>query len=296
MLILEGISHQYRRDSTALTDVGLELNTGILGLLGPNGAGKSTLMRIVATLLSPTRGRVVLDGYEAPKAAHDIRLQLGYLPQNFDAYPRATALEMLDHIATLKRLPGGQGRRETLERALDEVNLGSVARKQLRTFSGGMMQRFGIAQALLGSPRLIVVDEPTAGLDPDERHVVLNLLSERSEQSIILLSTHLVEDVQESCSQLAVLADGHIVLSGAVDSLLSSKAGRVWTREIDRKDLARCEETHRLLSRRLNGGRLTVRVESPDRPEPGFEAARPLIEDVYFSVLRAGSRRACASV
>jgi ABC-2 type transport system ATP-binding protein len=290
MLRIENLTHVYGNGVRALDDVTLTVPTGMFGLLGPNGAGKSTLMRSVATLQTPTSGSIEFDGIDVIKEPEKLRRTLGYLPQDFGVYPRVSAYDMLDHMAVLKGVASGAERKETVETLLNQTNLWSVRKKALAGFSGGMRQRFGIAQALIGNPNLIIVDEPTAGLDPEERNRFLNLLAEIGENVVVILSTHIVEDVADLCPRMAVLANGRIQLEGAPSELMSNLAGRVWKKTIDKTELDQHRQHYRVISTRLFGGRTVIHVLSDDRPE-GFEPANGGLEDVYFSTL-AASRQA----
>jgi ABC-type multidrug transport system ATPase subunit len=266
------------------------------GLLGPNGAGKSTLMRSIATLQLPTSGNIRFDDVDGAidviRQPARLRERLGYLPQDFGVYPRVSAYDMLDHLAVLKGLSARGERRTTVEALLHQVNLWDVRRKAIAGFSGGMRQRFGIAQALIGAPRLIIVDEPTAGLDPEERSRFNNLLSEIGEQVVVILSTHIVDDVTDLCARMAIINVGRIVREGAPLDLMQELAGRVWRRTIDKSELARYSETHEVISTRLRAGRTVIHVVADQAPGPGFEPAAGGLEDVYFSTLSQARRTA----
>ena len=291
MLTIENLVHVYGNGVRALDDVSLTVPTGMFGLLGPNGAGKSTLMRSIATLQTPTSGSIRFGGIDVIKEPEELRRTLGYLPQDFGVYPRVSAYDMLDHMAVLKGIAGGKERKETVETLLQQVNLWSVRKKALAGFSGGMRQRFGIAQALIGNPRLIIVDEPTAGLDPEERNRFLNLLAEIADNVVIILSTHIVEDVADLCPRMAVLAGGKIRMEGAPVELMSSLDGRVWKKTIDKEALADHQARYEVISTRLFAGRTVIHVLADGRPGDGFEPVTGGLEDVYFSTL-AASRRA----
>jgi ABC-2 type transport system ATP-binding protein len=295
MLTIETLSHVYGNGTRALDGVSLAIPAGMFGLLGPNGAGKSTLMRTVATLQSPTAGSIVFDGIDVLKEPEALRRTLGYLPQDFGVYPRVSAYDMLDHMAVLKGIGQGGERKATVEALLHKVNLWDVRKKALAGFSGGMRQRFGIAQALIGNPRLIIVDEPTAGLDPEERNRFLNLLAEIGDNVVVILSTHIVEDVADLCPRMAVLAGGRILLEGAPLDLIAETQGRVWQKTIDRAELDGHMAEHRVISTRLFAGRTIIHVASDGSPGPGFMPVTGNLEDVYFSALDA-SRRAAAPV
>ncbi|HEV8269532.1 MAG TPA: ABC transporter ATP-binding protein [Thermoanaerobaculia bacterium] len=285
MLSIEGLTKTYSNGVKALRGVSLEVDNGLFGLLGPNGAGKSTLMRTVATLQEPDSGRVLLDGRDAhlEPAAH--RRRLGYLPQEFGVYPGVSAVALLDHLALLKGITNRRARAEQVDALLRRTNLYEHRRKAVDGFSGGMRRRFGIAQALLGDPRLIVVDEPTAGLDPEERQRFHELLAEIGERVIVVLSTHIVEDVRRLCPRMAILADGRILLEGEPSTLVEALAGRVWRKTVARDEVAAYRAEIPVLSTRLVAGRTQVQVLADVRPGEGFEPVEPDLEDVYFSAL-----------
>ena len=285
MLIIESLSHVYPGGLKALDDVNLTIPNGMYGLLGPNGAGKSTLMRIVATLQAPTSGFVRFGDIDVIKSPETLRRILGYLPQDFGVYPRVSALDMLDHMAVLKGLADRVQRREQVDALLRQVNLWDHRHKALAGFSGGMRQRFGIAQALIGAPSLIIVDEPTAGLDPEERNRFLNLLAEIGENVVVLLSTHIVADVADLCPAMAILSDGRIVREGAPAALIAELAGRIWMKSVDKAELAAVRETCPIISSRLFAGRTVIHVLADQNPGPGFNPTNGGLEDVYFSTL-----------
>ena len=267
------------------------------GLLGPNGAGKSTLMRTVATLQAPTGGAIRFtrpEGTRIDVIAEPERLRrtLGYLPQDFGVYPRVSAYDMLDHLAVLKGIGSKSDRKTTIETLLDQTNLWSVRKKALTGFSGGMRQRFGIAQALIGNPGLIIVDEPTAGLDPEERNRFLNLLAEIGENVVVILSTHIVEDVSDLCTRMAVLVDGRVQLEGAPLDLIGATRGKIWMKTIDRSTLPQYRERYEILSTRLFAGNTILHVLSERDPGDGFAAVEGGLEDVYFSTLLRARRAA----
>ncbi|CAN5414351.1 ABC transporter ATP-binding protein [soil metagenome] len=293
MLSIKNLVHVYGNGTRALDDVSLEVPTGMFGLLGPNGAGKSTLMRSIATLQTPTSGSIEFDGIDVIKDPEKLRRTLGYLPQDFGVYPRVSAYDMLDHMAVLKGIASAKDRKATVESLLQQVNLWTVRKKALAGFSGGMRQRFGIAQALIGNPKLIIVDEPTAGLDPEERNRFLNLLAEIADNVVIILSTHIVEDVADLCPRMAVLAGGKIQLQGAPAELLKSMDGRVWKKTIDKAALDEAKLKYEVISTRLFAGQTVIHVLSDRRPGDGFEAVPGGLEDVYFSALSA-SRKVAA--
>jgi len=287
MIAITNLSQVYANGTRALDDVTLSIPAGMFGLLGPNGAGKSTLMRIVATLLSPTSGSVVFEGIDVLKEPEALRRMLGYLPQEFGVYPRVSAYDMLDHMAVLKGIASAADRRRTVERLLVQTNLWSVRKRALAGFSGGMRQRFGIAQALIGNPKLVIVDEPTAGLDPEERNRFLNLLAEIGEKVVVILSTHIVADVTDLCPRMAIIGQGQVLLTGEPREAIRSLDGRVWRRTIDKAELDNYRARMTILSTRLAGGRTLLHVLADALPEPGFEAVSPDLEDVYFGHLRA---------
>jgi ABC-type multidrug transport system ATPase subunit len=292
MLIIESLTHVYAGGVVALDDVSLTIGAGMFGLLGPNGAGKSTLMRIVATLQRPTSGFVRFDDIDVLTQPDALRRTLGYLPQDFGVYPRVSALEMLDHLAVLKGVAQPRERRELVEGLLRQVNLWDYRKRALAGFSGGMRQRFGIAQALIGAPRLIIVDEPTAGLDPEERNRFLNLLAEIGENVVVILSTHIVADVADLCPAMAVISDGRIVRQGAPTELIASLAGRIWSKSVDKDELAELRAHRQVLSSRLIAGRTVVHVLADEPPGDGFSPTPGGLDDVYFSTLIQAPGRA----
>jgi len=291
MLSLHDVTHVYPNGTRALDHVTLSIPRGMYGLLGPNGAGKSTLMRTIATLQTPTEGTIRFGDVDVIAEPEKLRRTLGYLPQDFGVYPRISACEMLDHMAVLKGVTAAADRKTTVETLLQQTNLWSVRKKMLSGFSGGMRQRFGIAQALIGNPELIIVDEPTAGIDPEERNRFLNLLAEIGESVVVILSTHIVDDVSDLCARMAVLADGRVQLEGAPLELIHSTRGRIWMKVIDRGELAHYREQYELLSSRLFAGRTIVHILSDHDPGNGFTSVDAGLQDVYFCTL-AQSRRA----
>ncbi|MBN2971778.1 ABC transporter ATP-binding protein [Roseomonas aeriglobus] len=290
MLELTSVSHVYGNGTRALDDVTLTIPKGMFGLLGPNGAGKSTLMRTIATLQTPTSGRITFGDIDIIAQPERLRERLGYLPQDFGVYPRVSAYDMLDHMAVLKGIASATERKDTVETLLNQVNLWTVRKKAIAGFSGGMRQRFGIAQALIGNPELIIVDEPTAGLDPEERNRFLNLLAEIGENVVVILSTHIVEDVADLCPRMAVLAGGRIQLEGAPLDLIQRSRGTVWAKTIARDELDAYRTRYEVISTRLFAGRTIVHVLSDGDPGDGFTLVDGGLEDVYFSTL-AHSRR-----
>ncbi len=292
MLAIDKLTHVYPNGVKALDGVTLSIPTGLFGLLGPNGAGKSTLMRSVATLQTPTSGSISFDGIDVIRDPQALRRRLGYLPQDFGVYPRVSAYDMLDHMAVLKGVASAKARRETVEHLLNQTNLWSVRKKALTGFSGGMRQRFGIAQALIGEPSLIIVDEPTAGLDPEERIRFLNLLAEIGENVVVILSTHIVDDVADLCPAMAIIEGGQIVRQGQPLALIAELKGHVWTKAIAKSELEALKASHDVISTRLFAGQTVVHVLSPTDPGDGFAPAPGGLEDVYLSTLSASRRAA----
>jgi ABC-type multidrug transport system ATPase subunit len=297
VLSLQDVSHVYPNGTRALNHVTLSIPRGMYGLLGPNGAGKSTLMRTIATLQAPTEGSIDFthpDGTRIDIIAEPERLRrtLGYLPQDFGVYPRVSAYDMLDHMAVLKGIGSKADRKTTVETLLNQTNLWSVRKKTLTGYSGGMRQRFGIAQALIGNPGLIIVDEPTAGLDPEERNRFLNLLAEIGENVVVILSTHIVEDVSDLCTRMAVLVEGSVQLEGSPLELIGATRGRIWMKTIDRSALPHYGERYEILSTRLFAGNTILHVLSDRDPGDGFGSVEGGLEDVYFSTLLRARRAA----
>ena len=291
-LIIEGVSKTYPHGVQALRNVTLNIPAGMFGLLGPNGAGKSTLMRTLATLQEPDTGRIRLGTVDVLKEKDTVRRMLGYLPQEFGVYPKVTAYELLDHFAVLKGILDSRQRKETVEALLERVNLTDVRKRKLGTFSGGMKQRFGIAQALIGDPKLIIVDEPTAGLDPVERMRFNNLLSRISEQVVVILSTHIVDDVSDLCRNMAIIDRGEVLLTGDPLKTIEALRGQVWKKTVARDDVQSYERDCRVISTRLVAGRTQIHVLAPNRPDSSFEEVPPLLEDVYFSTLSRSNEKA----
>jgi ABC-type multidrug transport system ATPase subunit len=294
MLIIENLTHVYGNGTRALDEVSLTIPRGMYGLLGPNGAGKSTLMRTIATLQAPTSGHIRFGDIDVLKHPEELRKTLGYLPQDFGVYPRVSAYDMLDHMAVLKGIAGGKERKETVENLLNQVNLWDVRKKAIAGFSGGMRQRFGIAQALIGDPRLIIVDEPTAGLDPEERNRFLNLLAEIGENVVVILSTHIVEDVSDLCPAMAIICNGRIVREGAPADLVAQLKGRIWKKIIDKAELEAAKARYKVISTRLLAGRTVIHIESETDPGAGFTPVEGGLEDVYFSTLSSTRSRQAA--
>jgi len=284
-LVVRGLSKTYPNGVRALSGVSLTVPTGMFGLLGPNGAGKSTLMRTLATLQDADAGSAMLGGIDVLRDKDAVRRQLGYLPQDFGVYPKVSAVDLLDHLARLKGLDDRGTRRDTVDALLRQVNLHDVRRKALGGFSGGMRQRFGIAQALLGNPRLVIVDEPTAGLDPEERVRFHNLLAEIGENVIVILSTHIVSDVADLCARMAIIHRGQVLLAGEPARLLRALDGRVWQRAIARSELESVKAALPVISTRLTAGRTLVNVVSDSAPDAAFVPIEPTLEDVYFAAI-----------
>jgi ABC-type multidrug transport system ATPase subunit len=284
-LEIRDLSKRYPGGIQALDGVTLTIPPGMFGLLGPNGAGKSTLMRTLATLQTADRGSATLGDIDILGQPGRVREVLGYLPQDFGVYPKVTALELLDHLARLKGYADAKVRRATVEALLQRVNLFDVRKQKLGGFSGGMRQRFGIAQALLGSPKLIIVDEPTAGLDPEERVRFHNLLADIAEDVVVILSTHIVDDVSDLCSRLAVIDKGRVLLTGEPAALVARMAGKIWLKSASKTEVESLRTQVPVISTRLSMGRTLVRAFAESSPAPGFEAAVPDLEDVYFSVI-----------
>jgi ABC-type multidrug transport system ATPase subunit len=293
MLELSGVSHVYPNGTRALDDVTLSIPKGMFGLLGPNGAGKSTLMRTIACLQAPTAGSIRFGEIDVLAQPDALRRTLGYLPQDFGVYPRVSAYQMLDHMAVLKGIRDAKDRRGVVENLLNQTNLWAVRGKAIAGFSGGMRQRFGIAQALIGDPALIIVDEPTAGLDPEERNRFLNLLAGIGENVVVILSTHIVDDVADLCPRMAVLAEGRVQLEGPPRDLIGSIAGRVWQRTIAHQQLPDMQAAHEVISHRFFAEEIVVHVLSDTQPE-GFAPVTGGLEDVYFATL-AQTRRPVAA-
>jgi ABC-type multidrug transport system ATPase subunit len=289
MLELTGVSHTYANGTRALDDVTLSIPRGMYGLLGPNGAGKSTLMRTIATLQVPTAGSIRFGDLDILAQPEKLRRTLGYLPQDFGVYPRISAYQMLDHMVVLKGISARGERKAVVETLLHQTNLWAVRNKALAGFSGGMRQRFGIAQALIGNPELIIVDEPTAGLDPEERNRFLNLLAGIGENVVVILSTHIVDDVADLCPRMAVLAGGRVQLEGAPHDLIAATRGRVWKKTVERAALAAHQAAHNVISTRLFAGQTIIHVYADTRPD-GFDPVEGGLEDVYFATL-SGTRR-----
>jgi ABC-type multidrug transport system ATPase subunit len=291
MLEIANLSHTYANGTVALDNVSLSIPRGMFGLLGPNGAGKSTLMRTVATLQEPTAGSIMFGEIDVLAEPQRLRRTLGYLPQDFGVYPRVSAYAMLDQLALLKGITASGERKSVVDTLLNQTNLWGVRNKSIAGFSGGMRQRFGIAQALIGNPELIIVDEPTAGLDPEERNRFLNLLAAIGDNVVVILSTHIVADVADLCPLMAVLANGRLQLEGKPLDLIESTRGKVWRKAIKHDELASYQAKYEVISTRLFAGNTIIHVLADQQPE-GFEPVEGGLEDVYFSTLSTLRRAA----
>lgn len=284
-LSISNVSKTYANGVQALKNVNLTIPNGMYGLLGPNGAGKSTLMRILATLQEPDSGSVHLGGIDVLNQKDEVRQTLGYLPQEFGVYPKAKAEDLLDYFAVLKGITNRTSRKEVVESLLKQTNLWDKRRQNLGGFSGGMKQRFGVAVALLGNPKLMIVDEPTAGLDPAERVRFLNLLSELGENSVVLLSTHIVEDVSELCTRMAIINKGQILKEAEPLKAVTELHGKIWRSIVDKSSLPKLAQEQKIISTKLLSGRTVVHVFSKENPGNGFELVAPDLEDVYFTTM-----------
>ncbi|MFZ3321544.1 MAG: ABC transporter ATP-binding protein [Usitatibacter sp.] len=282
-LTILNMSKRYPNGVQALDNVSLTVAPGMFGLLGPNGAGKSTLMRTLATLQEADSGSAKLDDIDVLKDKDRVRRLLGYLPQDFGVYPKVSAQDMLDHFARLKGITNARERKATVEALLERTNLTAARKQKLGGFSGGMRQRFGIAQALIGNPRLIIVDEPTAGLDPEERVRFLNLLAGIGRDAVVILSTHIVDDVADLCPNFAVISKGRVQLTGAPSAAVATLKGKIWRSAVPREELDAIQKSLPVISSRLQSGETVVRAYSDTTPGPGFESVEPELEDVYFS-------------
>jgi ABC-type multidrug transport system ATPase subunit len=289
VLKIRDLAKTYGNGVQALRGVDLEVPPGMFGLLGPNGAGKSTLMRTIATLQDPDRGSITLGSIDVLADKDATRRVLGYLPQDFGVYPHMSPLALLDHFAVLKGIADRGARKTVVEGLLQRVNLWSVRNKRLGGFSGGMKQRFGIAQALIGAPKLVIVDEPTAGLDPEERRRFLDLLAEIGEEVVVVLSTHIVDDVADLCAQMAIIAGGRVLRRGEPRAAIADLEGKTWRKAIDKQDLESHRERHEIISTRRVAGRTVIHVFHEHDPGDGFAAVPPDLEDVYFTTLRGAA-------
>lgn len=285
MLQIEHLSKKYSNGVHALDDVSLSINTGMFGLLGPNGAGKSSLMRTLATLQDADSGSATLGDIDVLHNKEAVRSVLGYLPQEFGVYPRTSAVDLLDHLALLKGFSNSSERKEMVSSLLNKVNLYEHRKKAVSSYSGGMRQRFGIAQCLIGNPKLVIVDEPTAGLDPGERNRFYNILSEIGENIIVILSTHIVQDVRELCTQMAIMDKGKVLFSGDTDDALLQIKGKVWERKVDKADLTKFQNEYKIISSKLVGGKPLIHAYSDADLGNGFTKAEENLEDVFFAKL-----------
>lgn len=290
-LSIRNVSKTYRNGVQALNNVSLEIPCGMYGLLGPNGAGKSTLMRTLATLQEPDEGEIFLGDIDVWKQKDEVRQMLGYLPQEFGLYPKARAEDLLDYFAVLKGITSRASRKEVVEALLKQTNLWEKRKQKLGGFSGGMKQRFGVAVALLGNPKLMIVDEPTAGLDPAERVRFLNLLSELGENSVVILSTHIVEDVSELCTRMAIIDKGQILQEAEPLMAVERLQGRVWRRVVEKNVLQELEREHKVISTKLLGGQTVAHIFSLENPGSEFEQVQPDLEDVYFTTMAGYSQK-----
>ena len=295
MLSIKQLNKTYANGVKAINDVSLEIPNGMFGLLGPNGAGKSSLMRTIATLQDPDSGSIHFDGVDVLKDKAGLRRQLGYLPQDFGVYPKVSAETLLNHFAVLKGLTEKGPRKEAVEALLQQTNLWEARKRNLGTYSGGMRQRFGIAQALLGAPRLVIVDEPTAGLDPDERNRFLNLLAKIGEQVVVILSTHIVDDVTDLCPRMAMIVKGQVLVQGEPQAAIDTLHGKVWRRSVTTEELAQYQQTLNVLSTRLVGGKPQINVFADSQPDSGFVQIAADLEDVYFLHVRNAARHGAAA-
>ncbi len=286
MLTITDLSHIYPNGVKAISSLSLTIPKGMFGLLGPNGAGKSTLMRSIATLQTPTEGAIQFGEIDVIKQPAQLRAQLGYLPQEFGVYPRVSALQLLDHFARLKGFSKPVERKEMIEGLLNQVNLWGVRKKAVASFSGGMRQRFGIAQALIGDPKVLIVDEPTAGLDPEERARFLNLLASLSDEAVIILSTHIVEDVSDLCPNMAIMAGGRIVLEGNTSDLIAGLNGKVWRKVVPRAEVAQYQSQHRIIATRLFAGETVLHALSENDPGNGFSPLQQGLEELYMVTIQ----------
>jgi ABC-type multidrug transport system ATPase subunit len=283
MLQISNLSKTYPNGVQALKDVSLDISNGMFGLLGPNGAGKSSLMRTIATLQDADSGTITFNGIDVMTQKQELRKTLGYLPQEFGVYPKVSAEEMLHYIARLKGISNDSERKELVKALLEQVNLYNHRTKYLGGYSGGMKQRFGIAQALIGNPQLIIVDEPTAGLDPAERLRFNNLLSEIGENIVVILSTHIVDDVNELCNDMAIIAGGRVVQRGNPEGLLATFQNKIWSKRVAKDEVARYQTDYKLVLSKLSGGKMIIHIFSETDPGNGFAMEQATLEDIYFA-------------
>lgn len=292
VLKIENLSKTYSNNVQALKNISLTIPTGLFGLLGANGAGKTTLMRTIGTLQEPNSGTIFLDDLNVLEEKNEVRKILGYLPQEFGVYPKISAEVMLDHFAILKGIINKSERKEIVKTLLHQCNLYKIRKQKLGTFSGGMRQRFGIAQALLGDPKLIIVDEPTAGLDPTERNRFLNVLSEIGENIIVILSTHIVEDVSDLCIKMAIISFGELLLTGTPSEIISGLEGKIWKKIIDKEKIKEYQQNFKIISTQLFAGKKLINVYSETQPDSTFAAKEPDLKDVYFLTLMGSNQQA----
>ena len=283
ILELKNLSKTYPNGVKALHNISIKISSGMFGLLGPNGAGKSSMMRTIATLQDPDEGSIFFDKLNVLQNSKEFRKNLGYLPQEFGVYPRISAEQLLDHIATLKGITNKSERKNLVSHLLQKVNLYNKRNKNVKGFSGGMKQRIGIAQALIGNPKVLIVDEPTAGLDPGERNRFYDLISDIGENVIVILSTHIVDDVRELCTQMAIMNDGKIVFNGSPDEGINSLKGKVYEKQIARSELKNYKEKYNVISNKLIGGKPVIHVLSEKLPDKTFKKIEPSLEDVFFT-------------
>jgi ABC-2 type transport system ATP-binding protein len=295
-LVIRDLSKTYPNGTRAVKDVSLDIPPGMFGLLGRNGAGKSTLMRIIATLQQPDEGSIQLGDIDVIRQKERVRETLGYLPQSFGFHPKTKAERLLEHFAILKGIEDRGARRDVVEALLRQTNLWDVRGDKLGTFSGGMRQRFGVAVALLGNPKLIIVDEPTAGLDPEERVRFLNLLSRIGQDSVVILSTHIVEDVEELCTRMAIIDHGEILMEAQPSSAIAELRGRIWRRTVTHEELDALEREQRVVSTKMLAGQTSVHVYAESSPGAQFEPVEPDMKDVYFSVMAGHHGRRATAV
>ncbi|MAD12394.1 MAG: multidrug ABC transporter ATP-binding protein [Flavobacteriaceae bacterium] len=289
-LILKNLSKTYSNNVKALDNVSIEISSGMFGLLGPNGAGKSSLMRTIATLQEPDSGTIFLDDLNILNDTKEFRQHLGYLPQEFGVYPRITAEQLLDHIATLKGISSKTERKDLVDFLLQKVNLYDKRNKNVKGFSGGMKQRIGIAQSLIGDPKVLIVDEPTAGLDPGERNRFYDLISDVGEDVIVILSTHIVDDVRELCTQMAIMNFGQIVFSGVPDDGIKSLKGRVFEKQINKSELDSYKKSHNVISNKLIAGKPVIHILNDKSPDKSFKKIEPSLEDVFFTNIQKNNK------
>ncbi len=290
ILEIKDLQKTYSNGVKALNQVSLKITNGLFGLLGPNGAGKSSLMRTIAALQQPDSGSILFNGVNILENPMYIRNYLGYLPQEFGVYPNVSAYRLLDHLAILKGIISNPARKEQVESLLQQTNLWEHKNKAVSTFSGGMRQRFGIAQALLGNPKIIIADEPTAGLDPEERNRFHNLLSEIGEQVIVILSTHIVEDVKNLCPKMAIISQGKVLAQGTPDEFIRELQGKIWTQTVAKNELENYRHLN-LISTRLYAGKVKLNARAEQQPDPGFAPVSADLEDVYFCTLPTSSSK-----